>query len=139
VPGLNGERGLNGTDGAPGKDGADGLGFDDLEFAHDGERGCTLTFRRGDHVKHFAFSVPAVIYRGIWREGSAYAKGDAVTFGGSLWIAKADGTAKPGETAEASRAWQLAVKKGAEGKAGQAGPAGPQGAPGAASAAVPKW
>ena len=44
----------------------------------------------------------------------AYATGDAITWGGSLWIALRDNTEKP----ESGDAWQLAVKKGRDGRDG---------------------
>jgi hypothetical protein len=92
-------------------DGRDGFGFDDLEFEHDGERGFTLKFVRGDQVKSFGFRVPVTIYRDVWREG-AYEKGDAVTWGGSLWIAQKDTDAKP----DSGDGWRLAVKRGRDAK-----------------------
>lgn len=53
-------------------------------------------------------SVPRLEYRGVWSEAE-YQKGDAVSFGGSLWICRTDQTAaKPGTSPD----WQLAVKKG---------------------------
>ena len=40
--------------------------------------------------KEYAFQVPfpVVLDRGVFKEGTAYEHGDAVTFGGSLWIAQ---------------------------------------------------
>lgn len=126
VPGLQGEKGTDGTngrDGVDGKDGADGLGFDDLTVEHDGERGFTFKFQRGDVVKAFSFTVPATIDRGVFN-GGAYAKGDGVTFGGSYWIAQKDAPdGKPGLSAD----WRLAVKKGRDGKDGKDGERGAQG------------
>lgn len=54
-------------------------------------------------------------YLGTWKPG-AYRKGSAVTWGGSVFIAMAATQAKPGEPGEASRAWVLAVKRGADGR-----------------------
>lgn len=96
-----------------GKDGSPGLGFDDLTFEHDGERGIVLRFARGDQVKEFAFSVPTVLDRGVFKEGTPYETGDAVTFGGSLWIAQKDTVAKPDGP---DTGWRLAVKKGRDGR-----------------------
>jgi hypothetical protein len=56
---------------------------------------------------------PAMIYREIWREGG-YEAGDAVTWGGSLWVALSATTEKPGDGA----GWRLAVKKGRDGRDG---------------------
>lgn len=105
--------GADGKDGRDGTDGADGLGFDDLAAEFDGERGITLRMMRGEQVKEFAFSLPVVIDRGVFREGS-YVKGDGCTFGGSFWIAQKDTDEKPG----IGDGWRLAVKKGRDGKDG---------------------
>lgn len=63
---------------------------------------------------------PSLIYRGVFREGgddgSGYQGGDAVTFGGSLWVALRATTSKPGE---GSPDWRLAVKKGRDGRDGR--------------------
>jgi hypothetical protein len=47
-------------------------------------------------------------YCGVWSMGKAYAKGNSVTDGGSLWIALQDTALKPGIGGH----WQLAVKRG---------------------------
>ena len=93
------------------RDGSDGLGFDDLQFEHDGERGFALKFVRGVQVKRFEFRVPLTIYRGVWREGT-HEKGDAVIWAGSLWVAQKDTDAKP----DSGGGWQLAVKRGRDAK-----------------------
>lgn len=128
-PGSPGRDGLDGKDGAPGLNGKDGLGFDDLSVEHDGERGFTLRFVRGEQVREFPFTIPAVLDRGVWRE-KTWAKGDGVTWGGSFWIAQKDTATKP-DTPNSD--WRLAVKRGRDGKAGEngkAGPVGPKGEPG---------
>lgn len=114
VPGRPGEKGVDGVDGKDGRDGADGkdgLGFEDLNVEYDGERGLLLRFACGELVKEFRFTLPGIIYRGVWKEG-AFAKGDAVTWGGSMWIAMEDTSEQP----EKSAAWRLAVKRGDKGK-----------------------
>lgn len=98
------------------KDGADGLGFDDLSVLHDGERNFTVQFSRGDQIKAFPFTIPFVIYRDLWTEGKSYEKGDAVTFGGCMWVAKDATTAKPDFTPLAAKYWRLAIKEGRKGK-----------------------
>lgn len=91
------------------RDGVDGMGFDHVEHTHDGERrGCWLMVR-GDQVKEFPYRHEAIIDRGVFKEGSPYERGDAVTYGGSLWIAqKDDPEGKPGLSDD----WRLAVRKG---------------------------
>jgi hypothetical protein len=59
------------------------------------------------------FAVPVVLDRGVYSVGKAYARGDAVTRGGSLFIAKIDA---PKGLPGASDDWRLAVKAGRDGK-----------------------
>ena len=91
--------------------GAAGIGFDDMAVEYDGERALTLRFEKGDDIREFAMCIPAFIDRGVWDPGE-YAKGDTVTWGGSLWIAQESTEDKPG----VSKSWRLAVKKGRDGK-----------------------
>ncbi len=132
VPGATGEKGLDGKDGRDGlhgKDGADGLGFDDLSVDYDGERTFTLKFQRGDVVKAFPFSMPVVLYRGLYDAATSYEKGDAVTWGGSLWIARGDAASiAPDENSpQGKKTWALSVMRGRQGKQGQKGDIGERG------------
>jgi len=112
--GPPGPAGEQGPAGPRGERGVDGLGFDDLEFdTREDGRTIVLRFVRGDEVKEVEAQFPAILYRGIYREDTGYDAGDAVTWGGSLWIALRDTRSKPGE---ASSDWRLAVKKGRDGK-----------------------
>lgn len=109
--------GANGSDGRDGAAGADGLGFDDMIAEYDGERGITLRFVRGKQVKEFVFTMPVVIDRGVWAEGrdGGYAKGDAVTWAGSVWISQKEANSdKP----DGGDGWRLSVKRGRDGKDG---------------------
>jgi hypothetical protein len=101
---------VEGKDGDPG---LNGLGFDDMTIEQTSERGVTLKFVRGDQVKTFDLIMPVVIDRGVFKEGQAYEAGDAVTFGGSLWIAQKATAAKPEGP---DTGWRLAVKKGRDGR-----------------------
>lgn len=83
----------------------------------------SLVFRRGEVVKRFR--VPGLVDRGVYKAGETYQRGDAVSWGGSLFIAQTATTAQP-ETAD----WRLAVKRGRDGREGKQGPQGPQGAQG---------
>lgn len=91
--------------------GADGLGFEDMRTEWDGERMLTLAFTRDARTEATSITIPAIIDRGVWREGR-FQRGDAVTWGGSLWIAQCD----TGEKPEAGADWRLAVKRGRDGK-----------------------
>lgn len=59
------------------------------------------------------FSLPAMIYRGIFSEGQEYARGDTVTWAGSLWHCNEPTQEKP---IDGSKFWQLAAKRGRDGK-----------------------
>ena len=56
-----------------------------------------------------------MLYRGVWKEGDSYERGDCVTWGGSLWHCEKDTTDKP----ETSESWKLAVKRGRDGRDGE--------------------
>lgn len=101
--GKDGEPGRDGTDG---KDGADGLGFEDMGFEADEHGRVLAKFQRGDVVK--TIRLPGIVDRGPYKSGESYEKGDAVSYGGSLWIAQEPTGDKP----DGSKAWRLAVKKG---------------------------
>ena len=93
--------------------GRDGLGFEDMEeVLSDDGRLVIRRYRRGAETKEFHHRVPVIIDRGVYSEGREYATGDAVTWGGSLWIAQAPTAQKPGQ----SDTWRLAVKRGRDGK-----------------------
>lgn len=51
---------------------------------------------------------PALSYRGVFKQGSAYREGSLTTHNGGLWLARADSTQRPGSGAE----WTLIVKSG---------------------------
>lgn len=110
-----GKDGAKGDPGRDGKDGADGIGFDDLEVIHDGERGFTFRFAKGERVKDFTFKLPVVLDRGVYKEGTQYEPGDGVTWGGSFWIAQEPTSEKP----DGGKGWRLAVKRGRDGKDGR--------------------
>ena len=110
-------------DGADGRDGVDGLGFDDLSVSFDGERTAVIRFVRGDKVKQFPIVLPAVIDRGVYKDGSDYVRGDGATWAGSFWVAQKDAPGKPGD----GDGWRLSVKKGRDGKDGERGEKGDTG------------
>jgi len=100
---------VNGNDG---KDGVDGESFtiDDFTIEPISERSFVFRLTKGDFAYSTEIEFPVAIYRGVWGEGS-YAKGDMVTWAGSLWHANEDTSDKPG-----SGVWQLAAKKGRDGR-----------------------
>lgn len=100
-----------------GKDGDPGLGFDDLAIEQTDERTFVMRFHRGEQMKEFTFAIPVMIDRGVYRSGTAYEKGDCVTYGGSLWIAQGGTEAKPDG---ADSGWRLGVKRGRDGRGPEA-------------------
>lgn len=95
--------GCDGKDGAPGRD---GLGFEDLDFSEDADGRPVATFARDGVTK--SVTLPCIVDRGPYRSGQSYLKGDAVSYGGSLWIAQEE----TGEKPDGGKGWRLAVKKG---------------------------
>lgn len=122
--GKDGKDGANGMNGKDGANGLDGLGFDDMRVEQIGERGIAVIFERGAIRKEFALTLPAMIYRGVYREGQTYQRGDTATWAGSLWHCERETTDKP-EGAE--KAWTLCTKRGRDGRDGDRGPEGKQG------------
>jgi hypothetical protein len=53
-------------------------------------------------------------YLGVWRPDQPYARGDCVTRQGSLFVCRA--RTEPGDVPGQSDAWQLAAKRGRDGK-----------------------
>ena len=88
------------------KDGKDAVPIESLEITQD-ER--DITIKLGDVER--TIRLDTILDRGVW-EQRAYEKGDAVSYGGSLWIAQQNTEDAPGT----SKAWRLAVKRGRDGK-----------------------
>lgn len=118
------QNGKDGRDGQDGKDGQDGLGFEDMNLEYDGRRSFVLRYERGDSVKEISVDLPVVLDAGFYGDGKTYAPGDAVTHGGSMWIAQKETSSRP---AVGNEDWRLAVKKGRDGKAGDKGDRGEKG------------
>lgn len=94
-------------------------GIHSVEIQPIGDRGFSVVVERSTGVierKDFVF--PVILDRGVFKESESYVKGDAVTWGGSLWIAQGDTSTKPDS---ANSGWRLAVKRGRDGKDGRNG------------------
>ena len=90
------------------RDGIDALPIEDIEITQDGRN---VTLKLGNIER--TLKLDSIIDRGVWSVGE-YEKGDAVTYGGSLWIAQKESPeGAPGTNKEQ---WRLAVKKGRDGK-----------------------
>lgn len=107
------DKNLGRVIGKDGEDGKDGHTFtlDDFDIIPLDERTIKMGFTHGEVMHSFELAMPALIYRGVFKEGETYAKGDMVTWAGSIWHCDNDTSGKPdGED------WTLAVKRGRDGK-----------------------
>lgn len=97
-----------------GKDGRDALDIEDFDLSlNDDNRTVTLSLKRGDVKVEKSIKLPVIIDRGVFCEDLVYEKGDAVSYGGSLWISQKDAPeGKPGVGED----WRLSVKRGRDGK-----------------------
>lgn len=103
-----------------------------------------INIRQGDDLRSFTidygmtsgkratetFTLPIMIYREIFKDGTEYVRGDVVTYDNSAWHCQVDSTkARPGISSD----WKLMVRKGGngkdgrDGKDGDRGPEGPRG------------
>lgn len=90
-------------------------GISEIEIEQVDERNFKLKLTQSDNnVIEKSFSMPVMIYKGVFKSGESYQKGDTVTWGGSMWHCDADTTDKPGELE--SKGWTLATKRGRDGK-----------------------
>jgi Collagen triple helix repeat (20 copies) len=118
--GLDGAAGERGQKGEPGRNATDLLllrEYIDEQVAQvlkaakvtttDGGRTLLVSFAGVVHE----IKTAVVLDAGVWTE-RAYAAGDAVSHGGSLFIAQLDTSAKPGKSDD----WRLAVKRGNDGR-----------------------
>jgi hypothetical protein len=103
-----------GPAGPAGRDGVDGMSVEDLAVNLEADgRTMTLAFQRnGVAVKTASVKVPWLMDRGVYREGTAYDRGDVVSWDGSAWACQEETTARPGSTGSA---WRLCVKRGRDG------------------------
>lgn len=91
VDGAPGRDGRDGIDGKDGRDGLDGVGFDDMDaLLSEDNRTFVLSFRKGENVKTFSFSIPAMLFRGAYDSDRTYQAGDVVSYGGSTFHANAE-------------------------------------------------
>jgi hypothetical protein len=113
-PGRQGPRGEDGIDGKDGMPGRDGLAVESIRCEVIDRRTQKLVLRASDGSEFEAPIVLAgmVIDAGIHKTGEQYDKGDAVTRGGSYWVANVNTKATPGESTD----WRLVVKRGRDGK-----------------------
>ncbi|UIK05011.1 hypothetical protein [Neorhizobium galegae] len=106
-----------GKDGEPGKPGRDGFNLEDFDAkVMDDRRTVLLSFTGKTLDYKVELGFPVMLYRGVYKDGQEYERGDTVTWGGSLWHCDSDTHEKPGE---GSTTWTLCAKKGRDGKDGE--------------------
>jgi integrin beta 3 len=126
-PGDKGDVGARGEKGDTGRDGRDAAdlaalrsyvaekiaeeigGLCEKMTITSPDNGRTISFEFGNWVHDIKTAIPLDV--GVWVERS-YIAGDAVSHGGSLFIAQKSTTAKPGKSDD----WRLAVKRGSDGR-----------------------
>lgn len=97
-------------DGLPGRD---AFQLEDVEVTLGTDnRTLTMAFvREGARVER-SIVLHHPIYRGVYKAGDKYQRGDTVSFGGSTFTAMRDTSSKP----ETDDSWKLACKRGRDGK-----------------------
>jgi hypothetical protein len=119
--GLDGKDGERGQKGEPGRNAADLVllrEYIDEQIAQalkaakvtTADGGRTLLLSLAGIVHEIKTAI--VLDAGVYKEGTAYQRGDGVTHGGSFFIAQVDSGEKPGKSDD----WRLAVKRGADGR-----------------------
>ncbi|EJH9584440.1 phage portal protein, partial [Escherichia coli] len=73
-------------------------GVADIDVSMTGERLFSVVVRQSSGQRtEKTFSLPVMLYRGVFRAGETYHPGDTVTWGGSLWHCNSMTGDKPGE------------------------------------------
>lgn len=120
--GLDGKDGERGARGDPGRNAADLILLQEyidqrIERMIEAttittpDNGRTLHWALGG-IKIREIKTGLVLDAGVWKEATVYSAGDAVSMGGSLFIAQTSTSAKPGKSDD----WRLAVKRGTDGR-----------------------
>lgn len=93
-------------------------GVADIDVSMTGERLFSVVVRQSSGQRtEKTFSLPVMLYRGVFRAGETYHPGDTVTWGGSLWHSNSMTGDKPGEAH--SSGWTLAAKRGRDAGGGK--------------------
>ncbi|EKK73682.1 carbohydrate binding domain protein [Escherichia coli 88.0221] len=93
-------------------------GVADIDVSMTGERLFSVVVRQSSGQRtEKTFSLPVMLYRGVFRIGETYHPGDTVTWGGSLWHCNSMTGDKPGEAH--SSGWTLAAKRGRDAGGGK--------------------
>jgi hypothetical protein len=89
-------------------------GVADVEVDMRSERGFVIRITKASGATITKdFTIPSMVYKDLFREGTIYAKGDVVTWAGHMWVCKQETDAKPVE----GDVWRICVKRGQDAKA----------------------
>lgn len=127
--GVQGPAGEKGIDGVNGKDGANGINgrdgtLENLKLVHVSDRVIRFCFKDGTPIEGGEIRLNYPIHRGMFEAGKSYEDGDAVTYGGGLWIAQKGTSAVPGTGDPERTGWVMAAQRGRDGKQGPKGERG---------------
>jgi integrin beta 3 len=103
-----------GRDGKDGERGPAGFSLEMFGAEQIDERIIRFTLGTEGEEAVCEFKLPVMIYRDIWNAERTYDEGDAVTWGGSLWVAQKD--TPEGKPDAPDSGWKLCVKRGRDGK-----------------------
>lgn len=108
-----------GPKGDPGPQGEPGFQIDEFFVDVENDRTFVFKFRRGEKVAEWGrATLPVQIYRGVFKFGQSYERGDTITWDNSTWHCNQPTNDKPGN---GNKSWQLCARKGADGKDGKDG------------------
>jgi hypothetical protein len=93
----------------------EGIASETEQLGEDGRTVTRTTVYSSGRAFERSFAMAVVLDKGVYKPDATYAPGDAVTWGGSIWIAqKHEGAySKPGT---AGSGWRLSVKAGRDGR-----------------------
>lgn len=95
----------------------EGIAEETEELQDDGRTIIRRTVYSSGRVYERSVSMAVVLDRGVYKAGTEYAPGDAVTWAGCIWIAQRRADDSPyGKPATAGSGWRLAVKAGRDGR-----------------------
>lgn len=131
--GLVGPQGVQGPQGSAGTNGAQGPQGPSGAAGAQGSQGTTgANGAQGIQGVEGPTGLAGLIWKGLWNDGTAYNKDDAVFFAGSSYIALVANTSDDPANSVliADGNWQLLSQQGATGSQGSTGTVGAQGAQG---------
>lgn len=116
---VTGEQGPPGEKGADGRDGEPGARGERGEPGPAGRDGTDGVATRAElealveeRFRDVQARTLADLYRGVFRNGEDYSRGELATWDGCLWLAQGDTRARPGTNGD----WNMITKKGRDGR-----------------------